>query len=256
MKKSKNQEMLWKNQGVKIHPKLNVAGQVYITDYSCVELAEGGRPFTTGLKVLHDSINTYGMCTTPYAVKKDGKYIIVDGWHRKHVLDKKLGLPMIVTLVEPTCSINELMIILNTTQINWSPEAYLNNGITYHKNPDYTFLSEVNEDTGISVSVLYEIYAYDISNMEAKYLFQRGVWKATTKDLGNKIIELADKVEKWIPFSHNVNFLKGFAMCVSNPYFDEEQLITQLKRFKRKVHDCDRPRQHAGMINEIYNLTL
>ena len=253
MKKGKNQEMLWKNQGVKIHPKINVMGQVYIEDYSYIKNAEGGRPFTTGLKHLHESINTYGMCSAPIAVKEKSKYVIVDGWHRTHVLDKKLGLPMIITLVEPDCTINELMIILNTTQVNWSPMAYLNNGITYHKNPDYTFLSEMNEDTGISVALLYEIYAYDIPRHEAKYRFERGVWQKTTEELGNKIINLADKVEKWVPFSRNVNFLKGFSMCVSNPLFDEEQLITQLKRFKRKIHDCDKPRQHADMINTIYN---
>ena len=202
---------------------------------------------------MHDSINTYGVCSTPLAVKYNGKYVIVDGWHRKHVLDKKLGIPMIITLVDPDCTINELMIILNTTQINWSPEAYLNNGITYHKNPDYNFLSEVNEDTGISVSVLYEIYAYDIPRNEAKYRFERGAWQATTKDLGNKIVKITEDIEKWIPFSRNVNFIRGFVMCASNPMFDKEQLITQLKRFKRKVHDCDKPRQHADMINTIYN---
>ena len=253
MKKNKNQEMLWKNQGVKIHSKINITGQVYITDYSYVKNAEGNRPFTTGLKHLHDSINTYGVCSTPLAVKEKGKYVIVDGWHRKHVLDKKLGLPMIITLVEPDCTINELMIILNTTQINWSPEAYLNNGVTYHKNPDYTFLSEMQEDTDISVSVLYEIYAYDIPRNEAKHRFERGVWQASTKDLGNKIVKITEDIERWIPFSRNVNFIRGFATCVSNPLFDQEQLLTQLKRFKRKVHDCDKPRQHADMINNLYN---
>ena len=249
----KNKEMLWKEHGVKVHPMIKVVGQAYIVDYNYVINAEGNRPFTTGLKSLNDSIGTYGLCTAPIAVKVKGKYVIVDGWHRKHVLDKKLGIPMIITLVEPSCTINELMIILNTTQINWSPEAYLNNGITYHKNPDYEFLSEVGEDTGISVSVLYIIYAYDIAKNEAKYLFQRGVWKATTEDLGNKIINYTERIEKWIPFSRNVNFIKGFAMCASNPAFDIEHLVTQLKRFKRKVHDCDKPLQHAGMINDLYN---
>ena len=131
--KKRNQEMLWKHTGVKLHPKINIIGQAYIADYSYVKNAEGNRPFTTGLKHLSDSINSYGVCSTPLAVKENKKYIIVDGWHRKHVLDKKLNIPMIITLVEPTCTINELMVILNTTQINWSMEAYLNNGITYHK---------------------------------------------------------------------------------------------------------------------------
>tara|TARA_R110002110_G_scaffold115354_11_gene286101 strand:- start:251 stop:1042 length:792 start_codon:yes stop_codon:yes gene_type:complete len=249
----KNQELLWKKQGIKIHPKIRIIGQVYITDYNYVKNADGNRPFTTGLKHLSDSINNYGLCSTPLAVKEKGKYVIVDGWHRKHIMDKKLGIPMIITLVEPTCTINELMITLNTTQVNWSPEAYLNNGITYHKNPDYTFLSEMNEDTSISVTALYEIYAYDIPRSEAKQRFEKGSWKASTKALGNSIVNITEEIEKYVSFSRNVNFIKGFAMCVSNPLFDKEQLIAQLKRFKRKVHDCDKPRQHADMINTIYN---
>ena len=39
----KNKEMLWKNNGVKIHDKVNVVGQVYISDYSKLENAEGQR---------------------------------------------------------------------------------------------------------------------------------------------------------------------------------------------------------------------
>ena len=252
----KNQEMLWKDQGIKIHPKIKITGQVYITDYKYLKNTEGNRPFTTGLKQIQDSINEFGVCSTPLAVKKGNKYIIVDGWHRKHVLEKRLGLPVILTLVNPDCSINELMVILNTTQINWSPEAYLNNGITYHKNPDYTFLQEVMEDTSISVSVLYEIYAHDLPKNEAKYKFQRGLWNASTKDIGDRIVKATEDISQWVPFSRNVNFMKGFAKCASNDDFDIEQMVSQLKRFPKRVHDCDKPNQHAQMINEIYNRLL
>ena len=39
----KNKEMLWKNNGVLIHPSVKVIGQVYISDYDRLEQAEGQR---------------------------------------------------------------------------------------------------------------------------------------------------------------------------------------------------------------------
>ena len=39
----KNKEMLWKNNGVKIHPKIKIVGQVYINDYGELEAALGQR---------------------------------------------------------------------------------------------------------------------------------------------------------------------------------------------------------------------
>ena len=42
----KNKEMLWKDHGIKIHPDVKIIGQVYITDTSKLEPAEGQRPLT------------------------------------------------------------------------------------------------------------------------------------------------------------------------------------------------------------------
>ncbi len=61
------------------------------------------------------------------------------------------------------------MIILNTTQMNWNLEAYLNNGIVYHKNKDYTALRQVWEDTGLNLGALYEIFTYDMQLQKLKH---------------------------------------------------------------------------------------
>ena len=249
----KNKEMLWKNNGVKVHPSVKVIGQVCIKDYKVVENAEGNRPFNAmGLKQLNDSVISYGICSTPIVVKDKKKYIIVDGWHRVHVA-KKQNTDIICTMVEPECTINELMIILNTTQVNWSPEAYMNNGIIYHKNKDYLFLSEMYEDTGVSLIALYHIYSYDMSLPEAKRRFEQGQWKATTKNLGNKVLRFAEEINELVPFSLNANFIRGFVKCVNNDAFNQQHLVRQLKRFPNHIHDGDKPNQHAEMINKIYN---
>ena len=255
----KNKELLWKNNGIKIHEKIKVVGQVYISDYKNVINAEGNRQFTGNLKALNDSYNAYGICSAPIVVKDKKQYIVVDGWHRVHVA-KKQNTDIICTIVEPECTINALMIILNTTQVNWSPDAYLNNGVVYHKNKDYIFLREVYEDTGISLVALYPIYSYDINTTEAKRRFENGEWRASTKTLGNTVIRYAEEINKYVPFSMHANFIKGFVKCVSNDSkdavnkkFDLQHLITQLKRFPNHIHDGDKYTQHADMINNIYN---
>jgi len=250
----KNKEMLWSGDGVQIHPNIRIVGQVYISNYKYLENAEGNRPFNAvGLKQLTDSYNEYGICSTPIVVKVKNKYVVVDGWHRIHVA-KRLKTDIICTLVEPNCTINELMVILNTTQVNWQPEAYLNNGIVYHKNLDYIFLREMYEDTRISLIALYLIFSYDqVNATETKRRFERGEWVATTKNLGNKVIRYAEEINKYVPFSLNANFIRGFVKCVSSKEFKQEHLVTQLKRFPNHIHDGDKPNQHAEMINKIYN---
>lgn len=249
----KNKEMLWKNNGVKIHDKINVIGQAYIQDYKYVKNTEGNRPFTTGLKHLQDSMNLNGVCSTPIAVKDKSNYIIVDGWHRKHILDKKLGIPMIVTLVEPNCTINELMIILNTTQVNWNAQAYLNNGIVVHNNSDMKFLEEVWEETGLSLSALYEIYSYDLSSAKAKESFENGTWTASTKSLGNRVVKYSEELNKYMPFSLKARFLQGFVVCVNKSKYNQKHMLSQAKRYPNHIHAVDSPPDYRKMLNFLYN---
>tara|TARA_Y100001938_G_C8094908_1_gene437452 strand:- start:3228 stop:4022 length:795 start_codon:yes stop_codon:yes gene_type:complete len=250
----KNKEMLWKNNNIKIHDKVNVIGQVYITDYSKLENAEGQRSLSAkGLKQLSDSLLEYGSCSCPIVVKQNKKYLVVDGWHRISV-SKKNNLDIICTLVNPSCTINELMIILNTTQVNWNPEAFLNNGIVYHKNKDYIYLREIWEDSGINIAALYEIYSDDLTKAKAKHNFEKGEWKITTKTLGNKVINYVEEINKYVNFSYKTNFIRGFVTAVSKKGFKIEHLIKQLKKYPNHIHDSgDKISGHLNMINKIYN---
>ena len=161
-------------------------------------------------------------------------------------------MDIICTIVDPDCSINELMIILNTTQRNWSPEAYLKNGIVYHKNPDYVFLNEIWEDTAINLGALYEIFSFDSPKRKAE--FEKGSWRISTKSLGNKVIKYIEKINKYVDFSYKTNFIRGFVKCVDRKGFNIDHLIEQLKRFPNHIHDSgDRQIGHQEMINKIYN---
>ena len=250
----KNKEILLKNNGVKIHEQINVVGQVYVTDYSRLENAEGQRDLKAkGIKELSESIAEYGICTCPIVVKHNRKYIVVDGWHRISVAKKK-DLDIVCTLVEPSCTINDLMIILNTTQINWNPEAYLNNGIVYHKNKDYIALRQIWEDTGLNLGALYEIFSNDMSNTRAKSLFEKGEWAITTKQLGNKVIRYVEELNQYISFSYKTNFVRAFAYCVAKKGFKIQQLINQCKKYPHKIYDSgDSVTGHRDMINKVYN---
>ena len=250
----KNKEMLWNDSNVKIHEKIHVIGQVYISDYNHVKNAEGQRSLEAkGVKQLSDSISTHGICSCPLVVKNKNKYIVVDGWHRISVA-KKNNMPVICTLVKPNCTINELMIILNTTQLNWNIEAFLNNGIVYHKSKDYVELRQIWEDTAINLGALREIYCNDTSPSRVKELFDTGEWVMTTKPLANKTIRYIGDINPYIPFSYKTNFIRAFIKCVNKKGFKIEQLISQCKKFPNHIHDFgDSPIKHMEMINKLYN---
>ena len=254
--KKENTEILLADHGIKIHPQVKVIGMLYVTDYSKVELIEGQRPLTaSGLKDIQDSMHNHGVLTAGIAVRnpdKKGFYLIPDGQTRIHGA-KTIESDMVFILVEPDCSVNELMIVLNTTQHNWSTEAYLNNGIEFHGNTDMEFLGGVWEDEDLSLTALYEIYAYDIGVTQAKLRFENGTWSASTKNLGNKVLKYADELNELMPFSLNAKFLTGFVKCVSKPAYDQKHMISQAKRFKMRIHECASPTEYRKMLDSIYN---
>ena len=251
-----NKEMLWKDHGIKIHPHMKVIGMLYVSDYSKLELAPGQRPLTAnGLKSVGDSIYNHGVLTSGIAVRnpnKKGYYIVPDGQTRMNGA-KKHDIDMVFSLVEPDCSINDLMIILNTTQYNWKAEAYLNNGIVVHNNKEMRYLEVVWEDTGLSLTALYEIYSYDISAARAKVSFEKGTWTASTKDLGNRVIKYADELNKYMPFSRKARFLQGFVTCVNKTGYNQKHMMNQAKRFTAHIHAVDTPTEYKNMLNLLYN---
>ena len=253
---NKNTEILFKDNGIKVHPQVKVIGMLYVGDYSKLKLAKGQRPLTAnGLKNVGESIHNHGVLTSGIAVRNPNKkdhYIIPDGQTRIHGA-KKNDIDMVFTLVEPDCSVNDLMIILNTTQNNWNAEAYLNNGIEVHNNKDMKFLEEVWEDTGLSLSALYEIYSYDLSVSKAKDSFENGTWTASTKTLGNRTIKYAEELHKHMPFSLKARFLQGFVVCVSKTTYNQKHMLSQAKRYPNHIHAVDTPPEYRKMLNFLYN---
>ena len=254
--KKNNTEILLQNNGVQVHPMVKVIGMLYVTNYDKIELAEGQRPLTaSGVKSIKDSMHNHGILTSAIAVRnpdKKGFYLIPDGQTRMYGA-KSIESDMVFTLVEPDCSINELMIILNTTQHNWNTEAYLNNGIVVHKNKDMEFLGRVWEDEKLSLSALYEIYSYDIGVTDAKIRFESGTWTASTKTLGNSVIKYAEELSELMPFSLNAKFLTGFVKCVNKPTYDQKHMIAQAKKYKAHIHECASPTEYRRMLNSLYN---
>ena len=250
----KNKEMLWDGNGFKIHPSIKVIGQVYISDYSQLENAVGQRPLTPrGVKQLTDSMSAFGICSCPIVVKEKNKYVVIDGWHRISVA-RKNSLDIICTLVDPDCTINKLMIILNTTQQNWSKEAYLNNGIEHHENDNYIKLKEIWRETGLSLSTLTEVYSHNYSKDPVKKMFEEGSWSMTTEALGNRVVRYVDKMGKYVPFAHKNHFIRGFSCCVAKKGFNFEHFLSQVKKYPKKVVDPgDNDKRARDFVNLIYN---
>ncbi len=250
----KNKEMLWKNNGVKMQREIKVIGQVFVTDYSQTESAEGQRPLVAkGVKQISDSYDQFGICSCPVVIKRNNKYIVIDGQNRIEVA-KRNGWGIPCTLIESDCSINDLMMIMNSTGFNWGLQNYLNNGIVYAKNPDYILLSELWEDTGIPLCSLIELFSHKEISRKRKSLFERGAWKITTGDFALKVINYVEKINKYMTFSYKTNFIRGFAKCVEHDDFDINHFITQLKRFPNHIHDSgDKVTGHRAVVHKIYN---
>jgi len=57
------------------------------------------------------------------------------------------------------------------------------------------YLETVWEDTGLSLTALYQIYANDLSSVKAEDSFNKGTWSHSTKDLGNRVIKYAESLQ-------------------------------------------------------------
>ena len=191
----------------------NVLGIAKIYDYSVLENAEGNRNFL------------------PKAIKD--------------VRDSVSNLGFI------SCPI--AMIALDTTQHNWKPIDYLNNGIVYHKNEDYVIVREVMEDYGLAVNAVYNLYSCDRSPSLNRGLFEKGNWGISTKGIGNKTIRYSDELNKYMPFSMGSNFLHGFVKCVKKNGYNQKQMIEQCKKFPHHIHECHNPSDFMIMLNKLYN---
>tara|TARA_R100001594_G_scaffold130337_2_gene169391 strand:+ start:1940 stop:2746 length:807 start_codon:yes stop_codon:yes gene_type:complete len=230
----------------------NVLGIAKIYDYSVLENAEGNRNFLPkAIKDVRDSVANLGFISCPIAVQKGKKFIIIDGWHRKYVAEETKSTLTIILVNVP--DINDAMIALDTTQHNWKPIDYLNNGIVYHKNEDYIIVREVMEDYGLAVNAVYNLYSCDRSVAVNKGLFEKGRWTISTKGIGNKTIKYADELNKYMLFSMSSNFLHGFVKCVKKSGYNQKQMIDQCKRFPHHIHDCHNPSDFVSMLNRLYN---
>lgn len=238
-----------------------VKGAMVVNDYSKIKTPEWNRNYTpSGLKDLRDSMSKHGNLTGIIVVKYKGAWLVVDGNHRVKVAQEN-NLPcvaLIVSLKDAELTENDLMVLLNVTPKNWKPKDYLNNGVVYHQNKDYIFLRDVHQETGIGIAALYMMYSFDMSIAKAKKQFELGEWQVTTKSLGNRVIKYSEQLidqstKGCMPFAQSVNFLRGFAECVSKKGYSQEQMLKQAKKFPNHIHDNDKPNQHRAMLNNLYN---
>ena len=233
-----------------------VRGVVKIFDPSTVYHAEGNRDIdeSTVIKV-RESVEKAGHISCIIVIVDEfGKLLCIDGQHR-FTNAIRSNETVTATIVEPKVGSNEAMKLLNICQHTWKPLAYLNNGITHHKNQDYVFLREMMEDTGITLIALYKIFAFDNTDSFNKKCFEDGSWKVTTKSLGNKTIRYAEQLieETCMDFALKSDFLRGFVRCVARKNYSQEHMVKQAKKFPHHIHVCKNPNQYVEMMNKVYN---
>jgi|TARA_R110000824_G_scaffold3781_2_gene18086 hypothetical protein len=233
-----------------------VRGMVKIFDTSTVYHLEGNRDLDEStIADIRKSVKKAGNISTIIViVDKFGKLLCIDGQHRFEN-GLRNNETITATIVEPKVVSNEAMKLLNICQHVWRPLAYLNNGITYHKNQDYVFLREMMEDTGITLIALYKIFSFDNTDTFNKKCFEDGSWKVTTKSLGNKTIRYAEQLVEETPmkFALKSDFLRGFVRCVARKNYSQEHMVKQAKKYPNHIHVCKNPNQYVEMMNKLYN---
>ncbi len=247
-----DQVLLFDNNKIKEDRVIGIA-KVY--DYSKIINAEGNRDLTTGLKTLRESIDSNGVVTSITAVRYKGKYYIVDGWHRKYVLEEK-GLPISITLVRASLEeINRILIVLNTSQKSWTPENFLNNWVQVTADPDYVALQDIYNHYKVSINTLIKLYNYKTPATHNEKAFKSGEWKMATKALGDKVLIYASELEEKTKFHFAMNsrFLDGFAECVSKEGYDQDRMIKQCKKYPNLINHLDKPKDHALQVHTIFN---
>jgi hypothetical protein len=234
----------------------HVRGTVKLHDMSAVYHIEGNREIEEStIASIRESVETAGHISAIIVIEDEfKKYMVIDGQHRLENARRE-GYTITATIVEPKVGSNEAMKLLNINQNTWKPLAYLNNGIVYHKNPDYVFLREMMEDTGITLIALYKLFAFDNNDTLNKKNFEAGVWKATTKPLGHETIRYAEELveQTSMNFALKSDFLRGFVRCVARKTYNQEHMIKQAKRFPNHIHICKNPNQYVEMMNKLYN---
>jgi len=235
----------------------HVKSIMVIHDYSNIITPDWNRRFVpSGLKDLRDSMTRNGVLTSPTLVKSGTKYLAIDGNHRiKVARENHFSITANIVDIKSTgMTENELMIWLNITPKKWKPEDYLNNGVVYHKSPDYIKLNDVWEETEFAIPALYEIYSCDLACSVRKSMFESGEWRITTLDLGNKTIRHATDLNEYMDFSYKTNFLRALSKCVARKGYNTAHMIKQAKRYKGRIYDSgDRQIGHIQMLHDIYN---
>ena len=248
----KDQVLLFEDNQVKEDKIIGIA-KVY--NYSKIINAEGNRDLTTGVKTLRDSIDENGVVTSITAVMHKGKFYIVDGWHRKYILEEK-GLPVSITLVKATLKeINNILIILNTSQKSWTPVNFLNNWVQVSGDPNYIALQEVYNHYKVSINTLIKIYNYKTPQTHNESMFKSGEWEMSSKYLGDKVLIYASELEEKTKFTFAMNsrFLDGFVECVSKKGYDQDRMIKQAKKYPNDINHLDKPKDHALQVHKIFN---
>ena len=232
-----------------------VVGMVKIYDTSTAYNVIGNRDLDVkSLTSIRESMEEAGLISTIIVVEdSEGKFAVIDGQHRfQNAVDN--GYTITATIVEPKVNKHDAIVWMNTTQFNWKPIAYLNAGIEYHRNPDYVFLSEMMEDTGISIITLYQMFAYDISDPVNKKLFESGQWKATTKELGHETIRYAEELKPYFSFAMKSDFLRGFVRCVNRKGYSQEIMLKRARKHPQHIiGGLKNPSSYVAMLNKLYN---
>jgi hypothetical protein len=177
------------------------------------------------------------------------KFEIIDGQHRFSVC-QELKKPIYYIKVKGL-GLTQIQ-VLNANSKNWKMEDYID-GYCSIGMPDYCYLKNLLNTTGLGVTHLMAIFAYGGDSGNGQHDLKNGELKLTNKNRG---LVLLQWIKDWK--SHYIGAgRRTFVLALIHMYntkgYSHEKMMQKIKYQSTKLVDCTNTKTYLALLEEIYN---
>jgi len=221
------------------------------SDYSLFKRISGNRVVNKAhVKKLAQSIAEDTELSAYVPVIVNDKMQVIDGQHRLEAL-KTLKLP-IYYVKAGGLGLTDVQ-ALNTRTKVWGPMDFAKSYAELNKKDYITYLAFRNKyklPHNVTMSFLGKNTGGGGSSKE---MFRNGKFKVLDAILAAQLCENLLKVSKYYPRAKSQEFALAFKTAFSHPKYSQSQLIEQMSKHPKLVHDCLSTEDYLRMLETLYN---
>lgn len=200
---------------------------------------------------LKEKIAKYGYLKSNPIIVNDG-FEILDGQHR-FTACKEMGLPITYQVVK---DINDSLIIdLNTSQLKWTSENYINHYANKDHNPNYVRLQRMCKDYGLpATTILYMAKGFIQGGFQSKAI-REGRLKFTLEEelKANSIFRHTEKIAKSLRQKQTSRFCAALVKVSEYKGFKWEVMESKAESHPTVGYKCRTAEEFEKMFKDLYN---